>query len=88
MFKSPLITNQNYSIALKITRERYVNKQVLISSYMEVFVKLQPITSMENVSGLRAKFKEMNVICQWVKFKEMYIIYHVQVLFLIHMANY
>ena len=51
-----LITNENYSIALKILRERYANKQVLISSYMESFVKLQPITSMKNVSGLRAMY--------------------------------
>ena len=49
-----LITNENYSIALKILRERYANKHVLISSYMESFVKLQPITSIKNVSGLRA----------------------------------
>ena len=48
-----LITNEN-SIALKVLRECYANKQVLISSYMESFVKLQPITSMTNVSGLRA----------------------------------
>ena len=48
-----LITNENYSIALKTLWERYVNKQVLISAYMESFVKLPPITSMKNVSGLR-----------------------------------
>ena len=48
-----LTTNENYSIALKILRERYTNKQVLISSYMESFEKLQPITSTNNVSGLR-----------------------------------
>ena len=51
-----LITNENYSIALKILRERYANKQVLISSYMEIFVKLQPITSTKNVSGLKAMY--------------------------------
>ena len=49
-----LIKNESYSTALKILRERYANKQVLISSYMEIFVKLQPITSMKNVNGLRA----------------------------------
>ena len=48
-----LTTNENCSIALKILRERYTNKQVLISSYMESFEKLQPITSTNNVSGLR-----------------------------------
>ena len=42
-----LITNENYGIALKILRECCANKQVLISSYMESFVKLQPITSMK-----------------------------------------
>ena len=48
-----LKTNENYSIVLKILRERYTNKQVLISSYMESFVKLELTTSMKNVSGLR-----------------------------------
>ena len=46
-----LITNENYSIALKTLRERYANKQVLISPNMERFVKSQPIISMKNVSG-------------------------------------
>ena len=35
-----LITNENYSIPLKILRERYANKQILISSYMENFVTI------------------------------------------------
>ena len=51
-----LITNENYSIALKILREHYANKHVLISSYMESFVKLQPVTPMKNVSGLIAMY--------------------------------
>ena len=36
--------------------ERYANKPIFISSYMEsfVYVTLQPITYMKNVSGLRA----------------------------------
>ena len=49
-----IMTNENYSIAFKILRERYANKQVLISAYMKCFVKLQPLTSAKNVSGLRA----------------------------------
>ena len=51
-----VLSKDVHSIALKILRERYANKQVLISSYMESFVKLQPITSMKNVSGLRAMY--------------------------------
>ena len=51
-----LITNENYSIALKILRKRYANKEVLISFCMESFVKLQPITSIINASGLRAMY--------------------------------
>ena len=51
-----IITNENYSIALKILQERYANKQVLISSSMERFIKLQPITSMRNVKGLRTMY--------------------------------
>ena len=51
-----LITIENYSIALKILRECYANKQVLISSFMESFVKLKPMKSMKNVKGLRAMY--------------------------------
>ena len=49
-----LITNENYSVALNILRERYANKQVLISPAWKIFLKLQRITSMKNISGLRA----------------------------------
>ena len=52
-----LITNGNYCIPLKHLREHYVNKQVLISSYMEGFVKLQPIISIKNVGGLGAMYE-------------------------------
>ena len=51
-----LKTNKNYITALKILRERYANKEVLISSYMESFVKLQPIRSIENASELTAMY--------------------------------
>ena len=47
-----VLSKDNNSIALKILRESYANKQVLISSYMESFVKLQPRTSMKNVSTI------------------------------------
>ena len=61
-----LISNENNSIALKVLWERHANKQVLISSYMERFVKFQPITSKKNVSGLKAvhDLVEENVIYQ------------------------
>ena len=51
-----LITIENYSIALKILRECYANKQVLIGSFMESFVKLKPMKSMKNAKGLRAMY--------------------------------
>ena len=51
-----LKTNKNYITALKILRERYANKEVLISSYRERFVKLQPIRSIENASGLTTMY--------------------------------
>ena len=54
--RGSLTVNENYSIVLKILRKRYANKQVLISSYVESFVKLQPITSMKNFSELRAMY--------------------------------
>ena len=36
------------------TLARFVIKKIRVRSYMESFVKLQPITSMKNVLGLRA----------------------------------
>ena len=49
-----LKANESYSIAVEILRKRYANEQVLISSYMESFVKLLHITSIK--SGLRAMY--------------------------------
>ena len=63
-----LITNRNYSIALKILRECYANKQVLISSYEEGFVKLQPITSMKNASSLTAMY-DLRKCAQFTEFR-------------------
>ena len=67
-----LVTNKNYSIALKTFTRTLYKWTILISSYMESFVyeTLQSITYMKNVSGLRAIYDL------------------VEVFLLIHMANF
>ena len=50
-----LITNWNHSIALKY-HEDVIQKATFNKFLMESFVKLQPITFMKNVSGLRAMY--------------------------------
>ena len=47
------ITNENYDLAVKILKERYVNTQMLVSSHMEDLVKLNPVKHENDVKGLR-----------------------------------
>ena len=47
------LTNENYPKALDLLRDRYGNVQMIISAHMSELLKLQPITSEEDVSYLR-----------------------------------
>ena len=47
------LTNENYPKALDLLKERYGNVQMIISAHMSELLKLQPITSEEDVSYLR-----------------------------------
>ena len=44
------LTNQNYSEAAELLKQRYGNPQLLINTYMEQFVKLGKIDKSDDVS--------------------------------------
>ena len=52
-----LITNENYSIALNVLRERYANKQVLISSCMENFFKIATYNIYEKYQWVKSNLR-------------------------------
>ena len=47
------LTNQNYSEAVELLKQRYGNPQLLINTYMEQFVKLGKIDKSNDVSNCR-----------------------------------
>ena len=51
--KSLSLTSANYQKAIEILKERYGNKQILISSYMDVLVKLPKADNMKDIDNLR-----------------------------------
>ena len=53
------LTSANYQKAVEILKERYGNKQVLISSYMDVFVKLPKADNMKDIDKLRKIYNSL-----------------------------
>ena len=53
------LTSANYQKAVEILKERYGNKQVLISSYMDVFVKLPKADNMKDIDKLRQIYNSL-----------------------------
>ena len=47
------MSSSNYFKALDILRERYGNKQILISSHMDILVKLPRAISFRSIETLR-----------------------------------
>ena len=52
------LTNENYGKALTILKERYGNKQAIVSTHMENLANLRVVSSDANVTGLRKLFDE------------------------------
>ena len=48
-----ILSSSNYFKALDILRERYGNKQILISSHMDILVKLPRAISFRSIETLR-----------------------------------
>ena len=47
------LANENYNISLNLLKERYEDKQLIIHSHMSKLLKLENITDVKYVSGLR-----------------------------------
>ena len=48
------LTEPNYANAVDILKERFGNKQLIISSHMEALLKLKPVTALSDIKGMRA----------------------------------
>ena len=49
----------NYEEAIALLKKRFRNKQQQISKYMEVLLRLEPLSSPHNVKGLRHLFDKV-----------------------------
>ena len=47
------LTNDNYQTAIDLLKERYDNKQLLISTHMKNFLKLERVKDIKNIDALR-----------------------------------
>ena len=47
------ISDENYKLAIDLLKERYDNKQLLISTHMNNLLKLEPVTSLDEILLLR-----------------------------------
>ena len=56
------MSSSNYLKALDILRERYGNKPILISSHMDVLVKLPRATSFKDIETLRKNYNSQETI--------------------------
>ena len=56
------LTNENYWKALTILKERYGNKQVIVSRPMKKLENLRVVSSDTNINGLRKLFDEIESI--------------------------
>ena len=50
------LSNSNYAIAVEILQERFGKKQIAISSHMDSLLKLQKLTSANDISKIRAVY--------------------------------
>ena len=57
----------NYKEAIEILHERYRNKQVLTSAYMEKLDKLPSVTPSNNFNGLRKMYVQIEVCVRNLK---------------------
>ena len=53
------LTSANYQKAVEILKERYENKQILISSYMDVLVKLPKVDNLKDIDKLRKIYNSL-----------------------------
>ncbi|GBM24872.1 hypothetical protein AVEN_23417-1 [Araneus ventricosus] len=54
------LTNENYDKAVEILKDRFVQKQAVISAYMNTVLSLQPVRRINDTLGLRNLYDEIN----------------------------
>ena len=55
------LTEPNYANGVEILKERFANKQLIISSYMEALLKLKPVTALSDIKGMRAVLDKVEI---------------------------
>ena len=55
------LTEPNYANAVDILKGRFGNKQLIISSHMEAFLKLKPVTALSDIKGMRAALDKVEI---------------------------
>ena len=61
------LTNENYNEAVLLLNERFGNKQLLINAYMEYFIKLQVVKSMNQIKELRTIYDQLEATVRNLK---------------------
>ena len=61
------LTNENYNEAILLLKERFGNKQLLINAYINSFIKLQGIKSMNQVKELRFIYDQLETTVRNLK---------------------
>ena len=55
------MAHENFNICLNLLKERYEDKQLMIHSHMSKLLKLENITDVKDVSGLRKLFETIDI---------------------------
>ena len=55
------LTKDNYKVAVDLLRERYRNKQVIISSHMETLLKLLRVNFVSNIKRVRLVYDQIEI---------------------------
>ena len=61
------LSNANYAEAIRLLQERFGNTQLLINAYMESFVKLPVVKSMNQVAELRVTYDQLETTVRNLK---------------------
>ena len=61
------LTNDNYHEAVILLKERFGNRQLLINTHMDSFIKLQPVKSMNHIRELRNVYDQTEIIVRNLK---------------------
>ena len=55
------LTHDNYKVAINLLKERFDNKQLLISSHMQTLLSLEKVSNLRNISSLRQIYDNLEI---------------------------